>query len=187
MEWSEERTSRFCLPSGGAAEPPGFILRSACVSRVGSYPVLFKGHWRSWLARLYDTQEVTGSNPVWPIRICLLCTTDQLQLVGGVVFVRCHLRDELSELTVFRCQLLGAVRPLKPTARYFTGGVHFLPLGQVSLGSQPSCSRESASTSTTLQSARACSVICASTAWAEMLVIRSVSISSLRKSSGRLF
>ncbi len=24
------------------------------------------GHWRSWLARLYDTQEVTGSSPVWP-------------------------------------------------------------------------------------------------------------------------
>ncbi len=25
-----------------------------------------QGHWRSWLARLYDTQEVTGSSPVWP-------------------------------------------------------------------------------------------------------------------------
>lgn len=24
------------------------------------------GHWRSWLARLHDTQEVTGSSPVWP-------------------------------------------------------------------------------------------------------------------------
>ena len=24
-------------------------------------------HWRSWLARLHDTQEVTGSSPVWTI------------------------------------------------------------------------------------------------------------------------
>lgn len=27
------------------------------------------GHWRSWLARLHDTQEVTGSSPVWPTSI----------------------------------------------------------------------------------------------------------------------
>ena len=25
------------------------------------------GHWRSWLARLVDIEEVTGSSPVWPI------------------------------------------------------------------------------------------------------------------------
>ncbi len=24
------------------------------------------GHWRSWLARLVDIEEVTGSSPVWP-------------------------------------------------------------------------------------------------------------------------
>src|SRR5438093_3864752 len=26
------------------------------------------GRWRSWLARLYDTQEVRGSNPLRPIQ-----------------------------------------------------------------------------------------------------------------------
>ena len=26
------------------------------------------GHWRSWLARFLDMEEVTGSSPVWPIR-----------------------------------------------------------------------------------------------------------------------
>ena len=42
----------------------------ACHPSLGySVPSCFgrnSGHWRSWLARLYDTQEVTGSNPVWP-------------------------------------------------------------------------------------------------------------------------
>ena len=38
-------------------------------SRLGRHPWyvrLLQGHWRSWLARLHDTQEVTGSTPVWP-------------------------------------------------------------------------------------------------------------------------
>ena len=38
-----------------------------------------QGHWRSWLARLYDTQEVTGSSPVWP--------TSRTPLSGGVLLL----------------------------------------------------------------------------------------------------
>ena len=42
--------------------------RLVAIKSVGDYPSgpLYMGHWRSWLARLYDTQEVTGSSPVWP-------------------------------------------------------------------------------------------------------------------------
>ena len=39
---------------------------SAILCRSTIHDGRLMGHWRSWLARLYDTQEVTGSNPVWP-------------------------------------------------------------------------------------------------------------------------
>lgn len=41
------------------------------VSPRSVYTLMLQGHWRSWLARLYDTQEVTGSSPVWPIPLLL--------------------------------------------------------------------------------------------------------------------
>ncbi len=31
------------------------------------YSLSLKGLWRSWLARMHDTHEVTGSSPVRPI------------------------------------------------------------------------------------------------------------------------
>ncbi len=46
------------------------------------------GRWRSWLARLYDTQEVTGSSPVRPTSI---------RLASGSVcgFFSCRYRGRL--------------------------------------------------------------------------------------------
>ena len=35
------------------------------------------GHWRSWLARLVDIEEVSGSSPLWPI------DTDSVFAHGG--------------------------------------------------------------------------------------------------------
>ena len=33
--------------------------------------VRFQGDWRSWLARIVDIDEVTGSNPVSPISVLI--------------------------------------------------------------------------------------------------------------------
>lgn len=38
------------------------------------------GHWRSWLARLVDIEEVTGSSPVWP--------TSKPRLLPGFICAR---------------------------------------------------------------------------------------------------
>jgi hypothetical protein len=45
-------------------DPP--TIRKGESRTSGPRPRRSQGHWRSWLARLHDTQEVTGSNPVWP-------------------------------------------------------------------------------------------------------------------------
>ena len=50
------------------------------------------GHWRSWLARLHDTQEVTGSNPVWPTRL-----PPRASARGGVVFKSARSRGQCGQ------------------------------------------------------------------------------------------
>ena len=42
-------------------------IHIGCRSSCSRLSCCSTGHWRSWLARLHDTQEVTGSSPVWPI------------------------------------------------------------------------------------------------------------------------
>src|SRR5690606_29194503 len=68
---------------GGSIIPPRGPRFSAWVTlqdvAAHSAPLLRTGHWRSWLARFLDMEEVTGSSPVWPIfhfwQVARRCTT----------------------------------------------------------------------------------------------------------------
>jgi hypothetical protein len=60
------------LPGAGIMGCHAAFFEMALDRRTGGPPLRrynarVTGHWRSWLARLVDIEEVTGSSPAWPI------------------------------------------------------------------------------------------------------------------------
>jgi hypothetical protein len=64
-------------------------------------------HWRSWLARLHDTQEVTGSSPVW--------TTHFTPLEGRLLRgFSCSIKSALQTLSGFAAHCSARLVRMQP-------------------------------------------------------------------------